>query len=172
MLRLLFLLAVLIQAAGANAQTAEEAVALAAYGLEPGLATGSLCGDIQVPKVTPGSPAKYRFDCSYGDWFETAIRQIDGCKFETSTTMNGKEPDRRDVLDFSKFRGLLPARGDAAKMGHFFEASPDFCTTSGGKSCMMEFISVGTGECCVLAGPIPRERIASALSLISNNCGQ
>lgn len=172
MLRLLFLLAVSIHAAGANAQTAEEAVALAAYGLEPGLATGSLCGDIQVPKVTPGSPAKYRFDCSYGDWFETAIRQIDGCKFETSTTMNGKEPDRRDMLDFSKFRGLLPPRGDATKMGHFFDASPDFCTSSDGKSCMMEFISMGSGECCVLSGQVPRERVASALSLISNNCGQ
>ena len=74
------------------------------------------------------------------------------------------------MLDFSNFRGLLPARGDAAKMGHFFDASPDFCTSSDGKSCMVEFISMGSGECCVLAGQVPRERVESALSLISNYC--
>jgi hypothetical protein len=171
MLRLLLLLAVSAHAAGANAQTAEEAVALITQGLEPGRATGNLCGDIQVPKVTPGSPAKYRFDCQ-GDWFETAFRQIDGCKFETSVTSNRNEMERRDVLDFSKFRGLLPVRGDATKMGHFFDASADFCTSSDGKSCMIEFTSMGSGECCVLSGQVPRERVASALSLISNNCGQ
>lgn len=172
MLRLLLLLAVSIHAAGANAQTAEEAVALVTEGLEPGSAVGNLCGDIQPPKVTAGSPAKYRFDCGNGDWFETAFRQIDGCKFETLVTTNSNEPERRAVLDFSKFRGLLPARGNAATMGHFFDASPDFCTSSDGKSCMMEFISMGSGECCVMAGWIPRERVASALSLISSNCGQ
>ena len=171
MLRLLFLLAVSVHAAGANAQTAEEAVALITQGLEPGRATGNQCGDIQVPKVTPGTPAKYRFECQ-GDWFETAFRQIDGCKFETSVTSNRNEMARRDVLDFSKFRGLLPVRGDPTKMGHFFDASPDFCTSSDGKSCMIEFTSMGSGECCVLSGQVPRERVASALSLISNNCGR
>lgn len=124
MLRLLLLLAVSIHAAGANAQTAEEAVALITQGLEPDSPVGNLCGDIQVPKVTPGSPAKYRFDC-HGDWFETAFRQIDDCKFETLVTTSRNEPERRAVLDFSKFRRLLPARGDATTMGHFFDASPD-----------------------------------------------
>lgn len=122
--------------------------------------------------MTPGSPAKYGFDCSYGDWFETVFRQIDGSRFETFTAMNGKEPDRRDVLDFSKFRNLLPAREDAATMGHFFDASPDFCTSSDGKSCMIAFISMGSGECCVLSGRVPRERIVSALSLILSDCRQ
>jgi hypothetical protein len=172
MFRLLLFVAVSIYAAGANAQKAEEAVALITQGgLEPGSAVGNLCGDIQAPKVTPGSPAKYRFDCD-GDWFETAFRQIDGCRFETLVTSNRDEMEKRDVLDFSKFRGLLPARGNAATMGHFFDASPDFCTSSDGKICMIEFTSMGSGECCVLAGWIPHERVASALSLISKNCGQ
>jgi hypothetical protein len=166
MLRLLLLLVVSVHAAGAKAQTAEEAVALITQGLEAGRATGSPCGDIQAPKVTSGSLAKYRFDCSGGDWFESVFRQIDGCKFEMFLTMNGKEPDRRDMLDFSKFRSLLPARGDAATMGHFFDASPDFCTSSDGKTCMIEFVSIATGECCSFAGQVPRERVESALSLI------
>jgi hypothetical protein len=170
MLRLLLFLAVSINAPGANAQTVEEEVALIVYGFEPGRAIGSACGLIQIPEVTSGSPAKYRFDCGNGDWSETVFRQIDGCIFETFLTMNGGEPDRRDVLDFSKFRGLMPARGDAATMGHFFEASPDFCTSSDGKSCMFDFLSIATGECCVLAGVVPRERVESALSLISNYC--
>ena len=150
MLRLVLLLSVSVLAAGANAQTAEEAVALVTQGLEAGRATGNICGDVQPPKVTAGSPwARYRFYCSNGDWFESAFCEIDDCKFETFFTANGNEPDRRNVLDFSRFRSLLPARADASKMGHFFEAGPDFCTSSDGKSCMIEFISIGSGECCV-----------------------
>ena len=90
MLRLVLLLAVSIRAAGANAQTLEEEVALVVYGFEAGRATGTACGDIQAPKVTrrisdkiPGST------CSNGDWFETVFRQIDGCEFETFFTING-----------------------------------------------------------------------------------
>jgi hypothetical protein len=163
MLRLLLFLAVSIHAAGANA------VALVTHGLEEGRVTGSRCGLVHIPKVTSKSPATYRFDCGNGDWSEGVFRQIDGCKFEMSYTWNGK-PDGRDVLDFSKFRGLLPARGDAARMGHFFDASPDFCTSSDGTSCLIQFLSAANGECCVLSGPIPRERVEFALSLISNYC--
>ena len=166
MLRALLVLVVAMHVAGANAQTAEGAVALITQGLEAGRATGSMCGDIQVPKVTGRSPARYRFDCGNGDWFETVFRQIDGCKFETFVSLKGREPDRRDVLDFSKFRGLLPAREDATTTGHFFEASPDFCTSSNGKSCIFEFISMASGKCCVFAGQVPRERVEAALSLI------
>jgi hypothetical protein len=170
MLRLMLAFAVSIHAAGANAQTAEEAVALITQGLEAGRATGSPCGLIQLPEVTSGSPAKYRFDCGNGDWSETVFRQIDGCRFETYFTMNGGEPGRRDVLDFSKFRGLLPARGDAAKTGHFFDASPDFCISSDRTNCMLDFLSIANGECCVMAGQVPRERVESALSLILAEC--
>ena len=81
---------------------------------------------------------------------KSVFRQIDDCRFETFFTANGNEPDRRNVLDFSRFRSLLPARADASKMGHFFDAGPDFCTSSDGKSCMIEFISIGSGECCVM----------------------
>ena len=55
MLRLLLLLSVTVLAAGANAQTAEEAVTLVTQGLEAGRATGNICGDVQPPKVTAGS---------------------------------------------------------------------------------------------------------------------
>lgn len=129
-----------------------------------------MCGTIQAPKVIGRSPAKFRFDCGKGDWFETVFRQIDGCKFETFVSEKGREPDRRDVLDFSKFRGLLPASGDATKTGHFFEASPDFCTSSNGKTCMFEFISTASGKCCVLEGQVPRERVEAALAVITKNC--
>jgi hypothetical protein len=169
MLRPLLLVAVLIHAAGANAQTAEEAVALITHGLEAGRVTGSRCGLVHTPKVTSKSPATYRYDCGNGDWSEGVFRQIEGCKFEMTYTWNGK-PDSREVLDFSKFRGLLPARGDAARMGHFFDASPDFCTSSDGTSCMIGFLSTATGECCVLAGQVPRERVESALSFLTNSC--
>lgn len=170
MLRALLVLVVSMHVAGASAQTAEGAVALITRGLEAGRATGNMCGDIQAPKVTSKSPAKYRFDCGKGDWFETVFRQIDGCKFETFVSQKGREPDRRDVLDFSKFRGLSAASGDAAKMGHFFDASPDFCMSSNGKTCIFEFVSMASGKCCVLAGQVPRERVEAALSLLTKQC--
>jgi hypothetical protein len=170
MFRALLVLVVSMHVAGANAQTAEGAVALITQGLEAGRATGNMCGDIQAPKVTGRSPAKYRFDCGKGEWFETVFRQIDGCKYETFVSEKGKEPDRRDVLDFSKFRGLSPASGDATKTGHFFEASPDFCMSSNGKTCIFEFVSMASGKCCVLSGQVPRERVEAALSLLTKQC--
>lgn len=94
MLRLLLFLAVSIHAAGANAQTVEEEVALIVNGFEAGRVTGSPCGLVHTPQVISTSPAKYRFDCGNGDWTEAVFRQIDGCKFDTSFTMNGEGPDR------------------------------------------------------------------------------